>query len=163
MATQQDEIARPARRWRAPSPKKTRTELAAEFAALPVDALADTAQTAAYLNCSEALLGACRTWLQGSDSAAPSRSGFDQAWMRSARKPLGNALERPEKRAERAFSRKRPPHARLRTCIRLRLKARVTSIQSPAAAARPRSENCRNPIACLTIPNTGSTVALRVA
>lgn len=56
MATEHTENSRPARRRRVHSPKKTRTELASEFAALPVDALADTAQTAAYLNCSEALL-----------------------------------------------------------------------------------------------------------
>lgn len=35
---------------------KSRTELAVEFDAMPLEALADTAQLAAFLNCSEALL-----------------------------------------------------------------------------------------------------------
>jgi hypothetical protein len=44
------------RRQKAEVPAKTRAELAQEFNALPPDALADTPQTAAFLNCSEALL-----------------------------------------------------------------------------------------------------------
>jgi hypothetical protein len=45
-----------ARRQKAEVPTKTRAELAQEFNALPSGALADTPQTAAFLNCSEALL-----------------------------------------------------------------------------------------------------------
>lgn len=45
-----------ARRKRTTPPKKNRLELAAEFVALALESLATTAQTAAYLNCSEALL-----------------------------------------------------------------------------------------------------------
>jgi hypothetical protein len=43
-------------RKRATPPKKSRIELAREFDALTPDSLATTAQTAAFLNCSEALL-----------------------------------------------------------------------------------------------------------
>jgi hypothetical protein len=43
-------------RKRATLPKKTRIELAREFDALTPDSLATTAQTAAFLNCSEVLL-----------------------------------------------------------------------------------------------------------
>jgi hypothetical protein len=56
MATKHDEISRPARKRRELPPQKTRIELAAEFVALALESLATTAQTAAYLNCSEALL-----------------------------------------------------------------------------------------------------------
>jgi hypothetical protein len=45
-----------ATRKRTTPPKKPRIELAAEFVALALESLATTAQTAAYLNCSEALL-----------------------------------------------------------------------------------------------------------
>jgi hypothetical protein len=44
------------RRKRTTPPPKSRLELANEFAALPLDGLATGAQTAAYLNCSEAKL-----------------------------------------------------------------------------------------------------------
>jgi hypothetical protein len=44
------------RKPRTSAPKKPRAELAAEFSGLPPDALVTTAQVAAYLNCSEALL-----------------------------------------------------------------------------------------------------------
>jgi len=43
-------------RKRAVTPKKTRLELAREFNELPADALANSAQLAAFLNCSEAKL-----------------------------------------------------------------------------------------------------------
>ncbi len=56
-----------------------------------------------------------------------------------------------------------PLQANRSTFIRFRLKARVTSVHSPVTAARPRSENWRKPMTCLMIPNTGSTVDLRLA
>lgn len=56
MALNADQAPHPTKKRRTPTLKKSRPELAAEFAALPPDALADTAQTAAFLNCSEALL-----------------------------------------------------------------------------------------------------------
>ncbi len=51
--------------------------------------------------------------------------------------------------------------ARDRVCNRLQLNAKQTRHHSPAAAARPRSENCRNPNTSFMIPMTGSTVLLR--
>jgi hypothetical protein len=38
-----------------------------------------------------------------------------------------------------------------------------TSAHSPCTFSTPRSRNCRNPRACLICPNTGSTIAFRVA
>jgi integrase len=108
-------------------------------------------------------LGACRTWLPGVESGGFAGSGSGLASKRRAQEPWEGALERPGERMEPALAGKRPPQARLRARIRLRLKARVTSVHSPATAARPRSEHCRKPMMCLMIPNTGSTVALRVA
>jgi hypothetical protein len=49
----------------------------------------------------------------------------------------------------------------IRTCSRLRLKARQTRHHSPAADANPRKENWRKPMTSLMMPMTGSTVHLR--
>ena len=43
----------------------------------------------------------------------------------------------------------------------IKLKARQTRHHSPATAAKPRKENCRNPRISLMIPIMGSTVHLR--
>src|ERR671922_1622993 len=50
-----------------------------------------------------------------------------------------------------------------RVCKRFRLKAMQRSVHSPWTAFKPRNRKCRNPITCLIIPNTGSTVDLRLA
>src|SRR5919197_940903 len=50
-----------------------------------------------------------------------------------------------------------------RVCKSFRLKAMQTSVHSPCTAFKPRNMNCRNPITCLIIPKTGSTVDLRLA
>ncbi|CAE6874734.1 hypothetical protein R75465_08531 [Paraburkholderia aspalathi] len=47
------------------------------------------------------------------------------------------------------------------TLIRLMFHASATSDHSAVTLDSPRSENCRNPITCLMMPNTGSTVFLR--
>lgn len=52
-------------------------------------------------------------------------------------------------------------HAVASTYIRFKLNAMVTSFHSPDTASSPLRENCRKPITCLIIPNTGSTVHLR--
>ena len=54
-----------------------------------------------------------------------------------------------------------PRHASLRLCTRRQLYASVTKAHSPSTLSSPRSRNCRMPIACFTISNTGSTVCLR--
>lgn len=55
------------------------------------------------------------------------------------------------------------PAFRRNTAMRLRFQARQTSVHSPETLRRPRSENWRNPITDLMMPNTGSTVCLRSA
>ena len=54
-----------------------------------------------------------------------------------------------------------PNHANLILFNRLQLQASVTKAHSASTCYKPRSKNRRNPIASLTIPNTGSTVCLR--
>jgi hypothetical protein len=53
------------------------------------------------------------------------------------------------------------PYTPRNTFIRLMFHASATSDHSAVTLGSPRSENCRNPITCLMIPNTGSTVFLR--
>ena len=52
-------------------------------------------------------------------------------------------------------------YAPRKTFIRLMFHASATSDHSAVTLDSPRSENCRNRITCLMMPNTGSTVLLR--
>ena len=97
--------------------------------------------------------------------AASSLSDWGMKGIATDGMPKKQAFLSPTRRFQRGFGAIFCfyPAFRRNTAMRLRFQARQTSVHSPETLRRPRSENWRNPITDLMMPNTGSTVCLRSA